>query len=76
MNNGRKLAILKDSYGNAEVPFYTGSFEEIYVIDVRHFKPNAIDFIKEHGVTDVLFSMSTVSVTGQNADHIEEIRTH
>lgn len=75
VDNGRKLAVLKDSYGNAEIPFYVGSFEEIYVIDVRWFDLNAIDFIKEHGVTDVLFSMSTVSVTGQNADHIDVIRT-
>ena len=75
VDNGRKLAVLKDSYGNAEIPFYVGSFEEIYVIDVRHFQPNAIDFIKEHGITDVLFSLSTVSVTGQNADCIEDIRT-
>ena len=75
VNNGRKLAILKDSYGNAEVPFLVGSFEEIYVIDVRWFDLNAIDFIKEHGVTDVLFSMSTVSATGVNADHIDRIRT-
>lgn len=75
VNNGRKLAILKDSYGNAEVPFLVGSFEEIYVIDVRWFDLNAIDFIKEQGVTDVLFSMSTVSATGINADHIDRIRT-
>ena len=75
VNNGRKLAVLKDSYGNAEIPFYVGSFEEIYVIDVRWFNLNAIDFIKEQGVTDVLFSMSTVSATGQNADHIDRIRT-
>lgn len=75
VNNGRKLAVLKDSYGNAEIPFYVGSFEEIYVIDVRWFDLNAIDFIKEHGVTDVLFSMSTVSATGVNADHIDRIRT-
>ena len=75
VNNGRKLAILKDSYGNAEIPFYVGSFEEIYVIDVRWFDLNAIDFIKEQGVTDVLFSMSTVSATGVNADHIDRIRT-
>ena len=73
--NGRKLAILKDSYGNAEVPFLVGSFEEIYVIDVRWFDLNAIDFIKKQGVTDVLFSMSTVSATGINADGIEKIRT-
>ncbi len=47
--NGRKLLIFKDSYGNAEVPFYTGSFEEIYVCDMRYFDLNAVEFIKEVG---------------------------
>ena len=73
--NGRKLAILKDSYGNAEVPFYTSSFEEIYVLDIRYFDLNAIDFIKEHGITDVLFTMCTFSAVGPNANNIDVIRT-
>lgn len=73
--NGRKLAILKDSYGNAEVPFYTGSFEEVYVLDIRYFDLNAIDFLKEHEITDVLFTMCTFSAVGPNANNIDVIRT-
>lgn len=71
VNNGRKLLVFKDSYGNAEIPFYMNSFEQIYVCDVRFFPLNAIDFIKEHGVTDVLFTMNTFSAAGGNADGIE-----
>ncbi len=54
--NGRKLAILKDSYGNALPQFLFGSFEDIYVIDMRYFTYNAIDYFKEQGITDVLFA--------------------
>ncbi|MBR4112124.1 MAG: hypothetical protein IKK53_03725 [Ruminiclostridium sp.] len=68
VKNGRKLLIFKDSYGNAEVPFYTGSFEEIYVCDMRYFDLNAIEFIKENGITDLLFTMCTFSATGPNAN--------
>lgn len=75
VKNGRKLAVLKDSYGNAEIPFYTGSFEEIYVLDIRYFDLNAVDFIKEHEITDVLFTMCTFSAVGSNALKIDEIRT-
>ncbi len=53
--NGRKLMVIKDSYGNVEIPFFMNSFEEIYVTDVRFFDLNAIDFVKEQGITDVLF---------------------
>ncbi len=73
--NGRKLAIFKDSYGNALVPFLTGSFEEIYVIDIRYMELNAIRFLKQQGVTDVLFATCAFTATGGNAHHIERIRT-
>ena len=75
VNNGRVLAVFKDSYGNAEIPFYMSGFEEIYVCDVRYFDLNAIDFLKEHGVTDVLFTMNMHSAAGGNAEGIEKIRT-
>ncbi len=71
--NGRKLLIFKDSYGNAEVPFYTGSFEEIYVCDMRYFDLNAVEFIKEQGITDLLFTMCTFSAVGPNAKGLEAV---
>ncbi len=71
--NGRKLIIIKDSYGNALVPCLTQSFEEIWVVDMRYFEPGAIDFIKEHGITDVLFAMNTFSATGGNSAKLQDI---
>ncbi|MGN0621635.1 MAG: DHHW family protein [Porcipelethomonas sp.] len=73
--NGRKLAIIKDSYGNALVPCLTSSFEEIYVIDMRYFEVNAVSALKEWGVTDLLFAMNTFSATGSNFECLETIRT-
>lgn len=75
VKNGRKLMVIKDSYGNLEIPFYMNSFEEIYVTDVRFFDLNAIDFIKREGITDVLFTMCSASATGQNCQGIEMMRT-
>lgn len=75
LGNGRKLMIIKDSYGNALPSFLTNSFDEIFVCDQRYFELNAIDFIKQHGVTDVLFASCAFSATGSNAKYIEQIRT-
>ena len=36
-HSGRKLALVKDSYGNAIAPFLASSFEEVHVIDFRSF---------------------------------------
>lgn len=75
VNNGRKLCVVKDSYGNAEIPFYVNSFSEIYVIDMRYFELNLVDFVKEMGITDLLFTMCSYSAVGTNADNLENLRT-
>lgn len=75
VKNGRKLCVVKDSYGNAEIPYYMGSFEEIYVVDMRYFDLNLVDFVNQTGVTDLLFSMCSYSVVGENADNLENLRT-
>ena len=77
-NNGRTLVIFKDSFGNALVPFFTHSFEKIYVCDFRYFDENAVEFCHAVGCTDLLFSISITScstethITAINNDRIRE----
>ena len=52
---GRKLLIVKDSYGNALAPCLFGSFEEVHVLDFRYFPHNLIDYVSENGITDMVF---------------------
>lgn len=73
--NGRTLVIFKDSYGNALLPVLTGSFENIYLCDLRYFDINAVKFCKDVGATDLLFSMCTFSAVGVNHKHLEPNRT-
>ena len=68
--NGRTLVIFKDSYGNALLPVLTGSFENIYLCDIRYFDLNAANFIKKVGATDLLFSMCSYSAVGANRKNI------
>ena len=70
---GRKLVVFKDSYGNAEIPFYFNSFDDVYVCDMRYFDLNAVEFIKFTGATDVLFTCCTFSAVGANANGLETI---
>jgi hypothetical protein len=53
--NGKRLCVFKESFGNALIPSLVPYFEEIYVIDIRFFGMNAIDYMKQEGITDVLF---------------------
>lgn len=54
--NGRRLIILKDSFGNALPGYLFYSFEEIHVIDSRYFKHNMVAYVNEHQITDILFA--------------------
>lgn len=75
VHNGRKLCIVKDSYGNAEPPYYMNGFEEIYVVDMRYFNLNLVDFVNQMGITDLLFTCVSYSAVGDNADNLENLRT-
>ena len=54
--NGRKVLILKDSFGNAIPGYLFGSFEEVHVIDGRYFTKNMVDYVSENGITDIVFA--------------------
>ena len=74
--NDRRLLIIKDSYGNAVVPNLFGSFEEIYVTDLRFFSHNMISYIKEHNITDLLFlNNTTIAGSPTMIDNLDTIRT-
>ncbi len=50
-----KLLIIKDSYGNAFIPYLVYNYKEIHVIDPRHFSGSVDDYIKEQELDTVLF---------------------
>ena len=52
---GRKILMTKESFGNAFAPFLVSHFDEVFVVDQRYFELNLTDFIREHGVTDLIF---------------------
>ena len=55
VSTGRKLLLIKDSYANCFVPFLTGDFEEIVLVDPRYYYDSAEKLMKQYGFTDVLF---------------------
>ena len=60
IRNGRRLLILKDSSGNALPSNLFSAFEEIHVVDCRYFLQNMIEFVKTHGITDILFANNLI----------------
>lgn len=54
--NGRRVLILKDSFGNALPGYLFGSFEEVHVVDGRYFTKNMVDYVSQNAITDIVFA--------------------
>ncbi|MBQ7691861.1 MAG: hypothetical protein IJT30_11825 [Muribaculaceae bacterium] len=54
--NGRRVLILKDSFGNAIPGYLFYSFEQVHVVDYRYFTKNIKRYITDNKITDVLFA--------------------
>ena len=72
VDNDRVLLVVKDSYGNAAVPFYVTGFSKVYIMDFRYADVYITDMVEKVGATDVLFSVSITS--SFTPDHIESIK--
>ena len=55
IKDGSSIVVIKESYGNAFVPFLVDSYEHVYVIDYRKWNGNLASFVTENNIDDVLF---------------------
>ncbi|PYI54227.1 DHHW family protein [Paenibacillus flagellatus] len=70
----RRIAVVKDSYGNAFVPFLLPHYKEIYVIDPRQFHIPLTDFLAERRIAEVLFlNDAEVSMYRGFTDQIDKL---
>ncbi len=74
LNNGKKIAVVKESYGNAFSPFLVNHYEEVYVVDERYFQLGFIDFIKQNGINELVFVNNVMAAnTPYHIKNIERI---
>ena len=66
VSDGSSIVVVKESYGNAFVPFLVDSYEYVYVIDYRHWSGSLADFVTSKDIDDVLF-LNVVNVTSTSA---------
>jgi hypothetical protein len=54
LNNGKKIVVFKDSFGNSMIPFLTMNFDEIHVVDLRAFMMNVNNYMEDNDFDEVL----------------------
>jgi hypothetical protein len=57
VKNGKKIAVVKNSMGNAFVVYLISHYEEIYVVDFRYSKHNLLKTMKDAQVNDLVFAL-------------------
>ena len=70
--NGRKIALVKESYGNAFAPFLVNNYEKIIVVDQRSYKGDFIAMLKAEGINELLFINNIFAAHTQF--HIDDIK--
>jgi len=71
ISDGSSIVVVKESYGNAFIPFLVDSYEYVYVIDYRYWSGDLADFVIDNGIDDVLF-LNVVNNTSTSA-RLEEL---
>lgn len=72
MTEGSSCLVIKESYGNAFVPFLIPHYKNVYVIDPRHYKGTLSDFTTNNQVDDIIF-LANISTT-RNSIYIDAMK--
>lgn len=70
--NGRKIAVVKESYGNAFAPYLINNYEKVIVVDQRYYTGDFVKMLKAEGINELLFINNIFAA--HTPFHIEKIR--
>ncbi len=74
ITDGSSIVVIKESYGNAFVPFLVDSYEYVYVIDYRYWSGSLADFVVDKNIDDVLFlNVVSNTSTGERLKELSKI---
>ena len=74
---GRRLLLVKDSFGNAMAPCLFGSFEEVHVVDFRFFPHNLAQYARRNGITDMVFvNCVSIALNPNTAARLNAMLSH
>lgn len=63
ITDGSSCVVVKESFGNALVPWLVDHYQTVYVIDFRYYNSSVTDFCKENNVQDLIIA-NNISIAG------------
>lgn len=75
-HNGRKVMVIKESYGNAFAPYLIPHYEEVLVVDERYCQRNILKVIEEFGINEICFVNNIFAAnTAYHINNLEKLLT-
>ncbi len=71
LTEGETCLVVKESFGNAFVPFLVYHYKTVYVIDYRHYNSSLSTFLASNPVNDIIF-INNVSMT-RNSSLVQDL---
>lgn len=71
LSDNSACLVVKESFGNAFVPFLVNHYQHVYVVDYRYYEGNIASLAQEKQVQDVLF-LNNISMT-RNEELVDTI---
>ena len=72
IKNNKKVVVVKESYGNPFSILLSQNYSEVHAVDIRGFKENLADYVKENEIDDVIFINNMIAVGSQ--PRIDELK--
>lgn len=66
ITDGSSIMVVKESFGNALVPFLVENYENVYVIDYRHFNGSISKTITDKNIDTVLYINNVSAIRNPN----------
>lgn len=74
LKDGSSCLVIKESYGNAFVPFLVDHFQYVYVVDYRHYKGTVSELVKQKNIANVILINNIVATTAsENLSQMKKV---
>ncbi|MDP6944131.1 MAG: DHHW family protein [Myxococcota bacterium] len=68
VKNGKRVMLVKNSYGNPFAVYLLSHYEEVYVVDYRHQKRSLLELVDTYDIDDVVF-LNVASLSASRSHH-------
>ena len=66
VKNNKKLLVIKDSYAHIMAQFLCQNYEEIHIIDLRHFGNRLSNYLEENDFDNILIIYNFINLATDN----------